>query len=395
MTDIFSATDSLKGYIYQIRYALLIALQEEISEIAIEKFDDVSVEDVNDVRKMYQLKHHRKGNLTNSSTDLWKTIRIWSKQINDGNIDTSDGGTKFFIITTQNAAEESIAYKMTRRGSKDKDISHIQHIVEELDNITAKSSNEENKSSYDEYNSLTDENKMKLVEMIEVIDNVPTIDKLDEKIIKEIRYSCSIKNRRPFFDRLESWWYKQAIEHLITPNLEPIKKESLLNRIDDLRESFSTDNLPIDFADSIDIDATFYQNHNFVKQLQLLKPTRKNRVVNAINDYYKAYHQRTRWGKDNLVSVEELYEYEKKLLNEWERAFDAILDEMADEDDDLKCGRRIYKWMEIEAKIHLREKCTESFVMRGSYHMLANELKVGWHPNFAKLLNKIEEGELA
>ncbi len=395
MSDIFSATDSLKGYIYQIRYALLIALQEDINEIAIEKFDDVSIEDINDNMKMYQLKHHKEGNLTDSSPDLWKTIRIWSKKINDGDVDISESEIRYFIITTQNAKEGSIAYRLTRRGTKDLENTRIEDIVKTLDDISNKSKNKENESSYVEYNKLSMEDKKSLVQRIEVIDDEPTINEIDKKIIRELRYSCSRSQTESFFNRLESWWYKQTIEHLLTPNLEPIKKDLILDKIDDLREQFSADNLPIDFAEDINIDTKYYQEYNFVKQIKIIRTTRSSRIVNAINDFYKAYHQRATWGKENLVSVEELYRYERMLCSEWERAVDAIMDEKTEYEDAARCGRRIYNWMEIDAKIHLREKCIEPYVMRGSYHMLANDLKVGWHPDFELLLREIEEGELA
>ena len=54
----------------------------------------------------------------------------------------------------------------------------------------------------------------------------------------------------------------------------------------------------------------------------------------------------------------------------------------------IKEGRRLFS--EIEKKdIRIRPKCQEAFVMRGSYHMLANQLKVGWHIDFYDRLKRL------
>jgi hypothetical protein len=36
--------------------------------------------------------------------------------------------------------------------------------------------------------------------------------------------------------------------------------------------------------------------------------------------------------------------------------------------------------------INIREKVNKPFVMRGTYHDLANQLKVGWHVDFMNRL---------
>lgn len=38
-----------------------------------------------------------------------------------------------------------------------------------------------------------------------------------------------------------------------------------------------------------------------------------------------------------------------------------------------KFGRKVFNWMEQEADIRIRSQVTEPYVMRGSYHMLADQ----------------------
>jgi len=77
----FSAKEPSLGYLYQIKYALLILLTNsrelDNPKVRIENLDDVEIEDVNTMN-LFQTKLHikNKANLTDSSVDFWKTIRI-------------------------------------------------------------------------------------------------------------------------------------------------------------------------------------------------------------------------------------------------------------------------------------------------------------------------------
>jgi hypothetical protein len=79
----YSAADSLVGYLYQCRLALLEALKRLKTNaqitVAVETLDDVVFETDGTPTEIIQVKHHinRQANLTDASTDLWKTIRIW------------------------------------------------------------------------------------------------------------------------------------------------------------------------------------------------------------------------------------------------------------------------------------------------------------------------------
>ena len=82
MPSNFSAGPSALGYLYQARYAMfLLLLAEEEAALSIERFDDVAFEQSGTPYELLQLKHHLGTNaaLTDASSDLWKTIRIWSR----------------------------------------------------------------------------------------------------------------------------------------------------------------------------------------------------------------------------------------------------------------------------------------------------------------------------
>ena len=58
------------------------------------------------------------------------------------------------------------------------------------------------------------------------------------------------------------------------------------------------------------------------------------------------------------------------------------------ERDKQKAGRALLGNVE-DKDIRIRPQCSDAFIMRGSYHMLANQLKVGWHLDFAQRLKSL------
>jgi hypothetical protein len=110
---VFTAAPSAAGYYYQARLALYEGLRFVYNdpgvEIAIERFDDVSFERGGEPLELLQTKHHvnKVGDLTDSSADLWKTLRVWSEhaQKNPSVI----GRTRLALLTTGKAPSDSAA----------------------------------------------------------------------------------------------------------------------------------------------------------------------------------------------------------------------------------------------------------------------------------------------
>ena len=114
----------------------------------------------------------------------------------------------------------------------------------------------------------------------------------------------------------------------------------------------------------------------------------------AIRDYYRAFQQRANWVREELLYTNELDKYEKRLIDEWEHSFYAMQDDLLDygnqvtEDIKVSNAKKLYR--EIEEKdIRVRDRCSDAFVMRGSYHILANQLRVGWHIDFYERLAQL------
>lgn len=385
------ASEQMIGYLYQVRYALALLLANDNSDfqISIEKFDDVAFSKNDVPKQLIQLKHHvrKQGSLTDGSTDLWRTLKVWIDAISKSPDMLS--GTEFLVITTAIAPDDTAAFYLKKDRNRNVKIAY-----EKLKDVCLNSSNQDHKKYYEAFLN-TDETIIKsLISQICVIDSASDIVDVEKDIRKEIRYTCLPKYENQIIERLEGWWYQKAIEALCSDSPIFITQSQVRSYIVSVGQEYADDNLPIDIFDIGSLNENdFSENEKvFYEQLKLICLGNRRMQI-ALRDYYRAFKQRANWVRNDLLYIDELEKYEERLIDEWEHAFAAMEDNLAEysgvtEEEKIEEGRRLFS--DIEKKdIRIRPKCQEAFVMRGSYHMLANQLKDGWHIDFYDRLKKL------
>ena len=384
-TNLFSAADSTLGYLYQVRSALLWALQRLKSNpdflVSVETLDDVTFEKTDGTAtELLQTKHHltATANLTDASVDIWKTLRIWFEGHASGDIPKT---SSLVLVTTGTAPDGSAASKL-RAHSRD-----VGSAQQALDSTASSSTNQTNKSGCTAYLKANATTRKSVLERITIIDAAPAISDLDNALKEEVFWAAGKKDHSAFLNRLEGWWLRRILEHLADSNRARIGSVELESQMSDLREQFKQESLPIDddlLEFSLD-DATkaAHEDSPFVRQLEIVKAG-KRRIANAIRDYYRAFEQRSRWLRDDLVVDLELHKYEKRLVEEWEVIFEAMRDDLGSsvtENAKEQAARSVLAWAE-RTTIPIRPNVTEPFVSRGSFQMLSDDVRIGWHPEF-------------
>lgn len=395
MFEQFSAADSTLGYLYQCRVALVFALQKiragDDFNVALETLDDVVFEKEGDAPELLQTKHHRtrSANLTDASADLWKSLRIWCEGLAD-NIIPAD--TSFYLITTSQVGDGSAAQRLRVDG---RDVAIAR---ERLHATAGTSTNQENKNAYEAFLALDEDQQRALLEAVFVIDSSPSIAELDDRLRAEVRWAAKKQHVDAFVSRLEGWWFRRAIQQLQVPaGSNVVLSREIEAQMDDLREQFKRDALPID-EDILaaTVDASSYQDCMFVQQLRLCN-IGAQRVLAAVREYFRAFEQRSRWLREDLLLVGELDRYERRLIEEWELVFERIKDDLGEETAEeakLRAAKEVYRWVE-ESVFPIRASVTEPFVTRGSFQMLSDSLRVGWHPEFLDRLHNLLVPEAA
>jgi hypothetical protein len=388
ITD-FSAKEPSLGYFYQIKYALLILLTKgkelDNPKIRIENLDDIEIQDINSLNLLQTKLHIKsKGNLTNASVDFWKTMRIWSEHITNGLVDVEN--TIFSLITTEKISDSSVLVHFKTNNHTD---TEIDQTINKLDIISSDPGNKTNLKGYEAFKKLSLINKKKLVQNIRIIDNSIGITDIGDKIKRELIFSTYPAHLDAFLEILEGWWFKKSIDNL-AGKIDSIDFNELQLKIANIGDSFQADNLPNHFPEQLEItddDVDILKEKNFLKQLELIKIKNNSKTVKrAISDFRRAFEQRSKWLRLQLLNPDEEEDYDKRLKDYWQNIFDIMCDEAEEKTtEELKTlGKDFYinQFASSCPQIKIREKFNEDFLTRGSYQILADSKKIGWHPNF-------------
>ncbi|MFE4615791.1 MULTISPECIES: ABC-three component system protein [Streptomyces] len=389
----YSANESMLGYLYQARYALHAALSRMQSgsnaSVRIEQLDDVSFDAPGTPTELLQLKYHTDVSTTipNASADIWKTLRVWL-DLAAGHSFARENATTRYLITTGRAVTGSAAYYLR---SRDRDPSKALEILTK----TAKTSkNEKQQDAYEMFLKLKSEERLALTSTMIVIDSEPLIEDLEVELQKKLYFAASSDRRPAFLRRLEGWWFQRCVQHLRDVTTPPITVSEIQEELELIREEFRRENLPIN-PEVFDIVEEEGSESAYVRQLQLINVTGP-RLAGAVSSYVRAFAQRSEWIRDDLLTPGELSRYEDRLKEAWHVRFWESREEIGEsaaEEEKIKVARALYKWVEQEADIRIREMCREAFVMQGTYHGLADNLAVGWHPDFEARLAALIESE--
>ncbi|MCU1156865.1 hypothetical protein JAK41_01585 [Stenotrophomonas maltophilia] len=397
-TDRFSASEQGLGYIYQARLALLQLLQlPEDTAISLEKDDDLDFVDGDGGRSLSSLKHKAAGDrLTDLSTDFWKSVNIWlARYKRDGR---AASNLRFFLFTTGTVSTSSFLARLLP--DKPTASGDAKTLAELADTALAGSTSKLIAPIATEFNELSELEKQDFLGRILILDGSPRISDIPALIRDKHMRSIRREHREFVFERLEGWWSDAVIKQLTGARSEGIFGYEVSDKLSNFAEEYKTDNLPITFrgkvpADEIDSDV---DPRLFVAQLREIGIS-SNRIRSAILDYYRAFEQRSAWARESLLVLGEIEEYEERLTDEWGRYKDVAFEKLNDDSAEealREAGAFLYNWAEFETgkieSLRIRARVTEPYVLRGSFHILADaapEPKVYWHPRFLDRLGEV------
>lgn len=386
------ATEQMLGYLYQVRYALALLLEnsDPNCQISIEKFDDVAFGKDSEPIQLIQLKHHikKQGNLTDNSTDLWRTLKVWIDAITQKPDILRE--TEFLIITTAIAPENEASSYLKRDDNRDTATAY-----EKLKKVCTQSKNKDHQKYYQAFIKLDEATMKQLFERIYILDGASNIVGVEQTIRRNIRYSSIPKYEKFIFERLEGWWFQKAVNALCSDQPIFVTQNQVRAFIVTISQEYSDENLPIEDIFNLDDlkESDLSENEKiFYEQLKLICLSSHHMRI-ALRDYYRAFQQRASWIRNELLYVDDLEKYEIRLVDEWEHFYAEMEDDLTlsgttSEEEKIRAGRKLLSDIEKQ-DIRIRPKCQEAFIMRGSYHMLANKLKVGWHIDFYTRLKSL------
>ena len=385
-----NAPSQMLGYLYQVRFALNLLMEsdEPNYQISLEKFDDIAFDRDGTPSQLIQAKHHTTpASLTDSSTDLWRTLKVWLDTI------TSDfnllNHTDFVIITTATAPKDSAA-ELIQRGN-------YHDALEKLKKVANVSQNQANSPCYVKFKNTDSSILLSLIKRIKIISSSSNIADVEKNIQKQIKFSCKPEHIALATESIEGWWFQECVKALSSADPVITTQHQIQAKIYEITRQYGDDNLPIEFWDLSEVEEAELdpKDRIFLEQLRLIQYHSKMLCI-ALQDYYRASKQRSSWIRQGLVYANELDTYEHQLKDAWEHAFADMEDDLNDygnptEQEKIKAGKALYRRV-MDKDIRIRPGVNAEYVMQGTYHHLANNLTIGWHVDFFEKLKHLLKG---
>lgn len=385
-----NAAGQMVGYLYQVRYALnlLLGSDDPDYQISLEKFDDIAFEKDGTPIQLVQTKHHTMpASLNDSSVDLWRTINAWIDAVLNHTISLNN--TDLVIVTTASIPTDS-AMEAVGKGE-------YQIAFDRLSAAASDNNSKTNKRYYDKYHQISHALQIDIIKRIKIISASSDIVDVKKDIEKKLKYSCKPEHLAMVTERIEGWWFQECVRALISNDLVITTQRQLHAKIYEIVRQYNDDNLPIEFWDLDEIEESKLdpKDRIFIEQLRLLQYRSKTLFL-AIQDYYRAAMQRSSWLRNGHIYVNDLDTYERRLKDAWLHAFAEMEEELLDygiptEQEKIDKGKALYSKI-MDKDIRIRAGVDAPFVMKGTYHFLANSLTIGWHVDFFEKLKHLLEG---
>ncbi|QLL08764.1 ABC-three component system protein [Mycobacterium vicinigordonae] len=345
--------------------------------------DDIAWEQAGTPAELKQLKLHVSAlrNLTDASDDMWRTLRVWMDNARPGD----PYGPILTLVTNSSAGADSAA-ALLRDTDRD-----VPAAVAKLERTARDSKSKETKAAREQFLKLTPAERMAFVGRIFVADRSPDIDGVNQEVAERLRPGAPTEQFDTYLDLVWAWWAATSIA-MLKGDRGPVQVEEMLTVLERIRDQFTRDNLPLLVdADEVDVNSVLQQHEgrSYVYQLTILDVLPRQ-LQKAILDYQRAYLQDTRWLDVHLVDYDELEKFSKRLVDEWERAFDHMRSELPDgasDDEKRRAGRNLLHTLS-NSTVSIRARFQDPFHARGKRHELADLHKIGWHPDFEEHLAK-------
>lgn len=405
-----SAKGPSSGYIYQFEVALLQLIKLNKNEfLSIERVDDIAVEDSKGLYVMtIQAKHSISSTATNfgnTSKDLWKTLVLWVKKINQGILTDKNNYIAVSNSTTPKNAiihsfgkktfneicslienikqEQTLKLSQTTKSGKS-----IQFIIDQIDYVL---------SHKKEFKIIVDNFKLQHFKNVkgEVINHIFLNEATDEVKNNFYESLCGwliIKCKETWLNKEETKFSKNDFDSKFN-NLRD--KHSLIKDIFRSKQTIQSLN-KVDF-NTVDYDSLYIRQ---IKEIERDEEDKKDIIQDAIIDYIfrdieVAYLIKN---TSSPITKYDFEEFEKKCEEKWKEVKRKIVTKnitnyTPEQLNDFAIS--IYDQIMLDLKIEFQDyfgfSDRNKYIQNGTFLNLSNLPKIGWHPDWKKKYIKTDE----
>jgi len=134
-----------------------------------------------------------------------------------------------------------------------------------------------------------------------------------------------------------------------------------------------------------DVSSHIALRHTYLRQIELIKGTDDD-LLEAATDYLRAKANRDRWIEDDVIDEKLAADFEEKLLRYWRHA-QARINITNSAHTSEERGKLLIGDCMVRSET-IRGESPPASTIAGTYHALADQPIIGWHPEWSSRLKK-------
>lgn len=381
-----NAPGQLLGYTIQFPRALYHLLRSGPGDtVCIEVLGDVATKKKNNEVIAEEDKSSLSSKpITDKSTDLWKTFFNWIVAIKEGSLDV---GKTRFILYCNKLGQRSIVDQFSTVTNITDAREALKKAKEKLSDITS------NHEIWGSYNFVVSQNENLLLQIICRFEVQYGIYAGYDDVDYEIRKKNIPQSQIDFFRDKISGWHLKTIQEKIA------KREPACISWEDFDHQFSVFFERVRQRELVDFTLEFppkpedIHSHvrirpRYLRQLDLIG-CEESEIIEAVSDYLRADVNRHKWIENELIDVDTATDFMNKLEGFWatQKKIIKITEKHLGEQEK---GQLLLEKCKSRQET-IRDMSPPDRTVAGTYHALAEESVLGWHPTWEKLLSNQEE----
>ncbi len=130
--------------------------------------------------------------------------------------------------------------------------------------------------------------------------------------------------------------------------------------------------------------AAQFVDSTYVRQLNLLQ-LNNDEIEVHVNHFLRASAQRVIWSEDGFLNKTNIERYEADLVDMWKLSRSHIQRTKSEASPVVRGVEILFRCLDGRAQVE--SVPVPAFFLHGSFHAIANEPRIGWHPDWEGLLN--------
>lgn len=314
---------------------------------------------------------------------LWNTLAIWLSAINIGKVEVEKAN--FLLVSNKAIPRDSLIQKISEAKGENETRECYRRLKSIGSDVKTESKVGEKVAEVLGYDEMV---LNQLICQIDVETFGSNLGEVEKEEIISLLHLTDREAHDVIIDALLGWLIEVMLDFWNAGEPAWITREALDNRLDKVRGKLRRRRFRASPARELLVSEEEKKAHTgkvFVKQLEIICLEEEN-AYDAIIDFIRCGKERRRLAQEGNATAQDWDMFHESLKAKWKtvRGIENAKEHKTDE----KLGQAVYWNTMAQVEPRLGEIETEQYLVKGSYHRLADKLMVGWHPEYKNRLEK-------